>query len=56
MSERNHMKIIILGGGSSGPGMAIRLRRQGLGDFVIPKRAADSFGPRPYGAQVWSSP
>ena len=37
-------RIVIIGGGFSGIGMAIRLRQQGIDDFVILERAADHGG------------
>jgi cation diffusion facilitator CzcD-associated flavoprotein CzcO len=37
-------KIVIIGGGFSGIGMAIRLRQRGIDDFVILERAADHGG------------
>ncbi len=38
------MRILIIGGGFSGLGMAIRLRRQGISDFVILERAPAAGG------------
>ena len=38
------MRLIIIGGGFSGIGMAIRLRQHGIDDFVILERASDPGG------------
>ena len=38
------VRIVIVGGGFSGIGMAIRLRQQGIDDFVILERATDVGG------------
>lgn len=42
--SRRRVRIVIIGGGFAGIGMAIRLRQHGITDFVILERAADLGG------------
>src|SRR5690349_17601836 len=42
--QTRHARVAILGTGFSGLGMAIRLKQQGLEDFVVIERAADIGG------------
>ena len=44
MTVRAHTRIIIVGTGFSGLGAAIRLRQEGINDFVILERASDLGG------------
>ncbi|HEY2762718.1 MAG TPA: NAD(P)/FAD-dependent oxidoreductase [Pseudonocardiaceae bacterium] len=44
MSERTHHHVIVVGTGFAGLGMAIRLRRHGMTDFVVLERAGDLGG------------
>ncbi|HSL09580.1 MAG TPA: NAD(P)/FAD-dependent oxidoreductase [Pseudonocardiaceae bacterium] len=44
MSEQTHHHVIVIGTGFAGLGMAIRLRQQGMTDFVVLERAADVGG------------
>src|SRR5436190_14699064 len=44
MNEHEHLDVAILGSGFSGLGMAIRLRQQGLHDFVVLERADEVGG------------
>ncbi|HEX2296952.1 MAG TPA: NAD(P)/FAD-dependent oxidoreductase [Pseudonocardiaceae bacterium] len=44
MSEQRHHHVIVVGTGFAGLGMAIRLRRQGITDFVVLERAGDVGG------------
>lgn len=44
MSERTHHHVIVVGTGFAGLGMAIRLRQQGMTDFVVLERAGDVGG------------
>src|SRR5438270_2571225 len=44
MNENEHVDIAILGSGFSGLGMAVRLRQQGLHDFVVLERGDEVGG------------
>ncbi|MGH3849599.1 MAG: flavin-containing monooxygenase, partial [Pseudonocardiaceae bacterium] len=44
MSEQTHHHVIVVGTGFAGLGMAIRLRQQGMTDFVVLERAGDLGG------------
>ncbi len=44
MSEQTHYYVIVIGTGFAGLGMAIRLRQQGMTDFVVLERAAEVGG------------
>ena len=44
MTESEHHRVAIIGGGFSGLGMAIRLRQEGIEDFVVLERAAEIGG------------
>ncbi len=44
MSEQAHYHVIVIGTGFAGLGMAIRLRQQGMTDFVVLERAAEVGG------------
>lgn len=44
MRHQTHHRVIVVGSGFSGLGMAIRLRRQGITDFVVLERAGDVGG------------
>jgi cation diffusion facilitator CzcD-associated flavoprotein CzcO len=44
MSEKTHHRVIVVGTGFAGLGMAIRLRQQGMTDFVVLERAEDVGG------------
>ncbi len=44
MSGKTHHRVIVIGAGFAGLGMAIRLRQQGMTDFVVLERAADVGG------------
>ncbi|MGH4025434.1 MAG: flavin-containing monooxygenase [Pseudonocardiaceae bacterium] len=44
MSEQTHHHVIVVGTGFAGLGMAIRLRQQGMTDFVVLERAGDVGG------------
>ncbi|MGH3754527.1 MAG: flavin-containing monooxygenase [Pseudonocardiaceae bacterium] len=44
MSEQAHHRVIVIGTGFAGLGMAIRLRQQKMTDFVVLERAADVGG------------
>jgi cation diffusion facilitator CzcD-associated flavoprotein CzcO len=44
MSEKTHHRVIVVGTGFAGLGMAIRLREQGMTDFVVLERADDVGG------------
>ncbi len=43
-SEQQHAKVVIVGAGFSGLGLAIRLKERGVGDFVVLERADDVGG------------
>lgn len=43
MAERKHVRVAVIGSGFGGLGAAVRLRRQGITDFVVLERA-DSVG------------
>jgi cation diffusion facilitator CzcD-associated flavoprotein CzcO len=44
MSGKTHHRVIVIGAGFAGLGMAIRLRQQGMADFLVLERAADVGG------------
>ncbi|MGH4011905.1 MAG: flavin-containing monooxygenase [Pseudonocardiaceae bacterium] len=44
MSDKTHHHVVVIGTGFAGLGMAIRLRQQGMTDFVVLERAADVGG------------
>ncbi len=44
MSDKTHHHVIVIGTGFAGLGMAIRLRQQGMTEFVVLERAADVGG------------
>ncbi|MGH3940365.1 MAG: flavin-containing monooxygenase [Pseudonocardiaceae bacterium] len=44
MNEKTHHHVVIIGTGFAGLGMAIRLRNQGMTDFVVLERAGDVGG------------
>ncbi|MGH3900543.1 MAG: flavin-containing monooxygenase [Pseudonocardiaceae bacterium] len=44
MSDETHHHVIVIGAGFAGLGMAIRLRQQGMTDFVVLERADDVGG------------
>ncbi|MGH3927527.1 MAG: flavin-containing monooxygenase, partial [Pseudonocardiaceae bacterium] len=44
MSEKTHYHVVVVGSGFAGLGMAIRLRRHGMTDFVVLERADDVGG------------
>jgi cation diffusion facilitator CzcD-associated flavoprotein CzcO len=44
VTEREHHRVAIIGAGFSGLGMAIRLKREGIDDFVVLERAAEIGG------------
>ncbi len=44
MSDKTHHRVIVIGTGFAGLGMAIRLRQQGMIDFVVLERAGDVGG------------
>src|SRR5438552_1836464 len=43
MAEREHVRVAVIGSGFGGLGAAVRLRREGVTDFVVLERA-DSVG------------
>src|SRR5271166_3407221 len=43
-SAQEHVKVVIVGAGFSGLGLAIRLKERGVGDFVVLERADDVGG------------
>ena len=45
-----HHRVVIVGSGFSGIGMAIKLRQEGERDFVLLERAGELGGSRPHGA------
>jgi cation diffusion facilitator CzcD-associated flavoprotein CzcO len=44
MSEREHFPVLIIGTGFAGIGMAIRLKQEGITDFVVLEKAGDVGG------------
>ncbi|MGH3998901.1 MAG: flavin-containing monooxygenase, partial [Pseudonocardiaceae bacterium] len=44
MRGKTHHRVIVIGAGFAGLGMAIRLRQQGMTDFVVLERASDVGG------------
>src|SRR5271165_5998364 len=43
-SAQKHAKVVIVGAGLSGLGLAIRLKERGVGDFILLERADDVGG------------